>query len=139
MRTSFWLLGTLMACSQNLEKPQTNQGQINDTAQSSLEQNYAFSVTLNATSTTAGELVPFTWTVVDADGETVDLEDTSTTLSVSDSLESDLYTSSTAIQPTLVGTHNLTFTLQFNGQSLTDEVEITTTAGVLDRLDLRVV
>ena len=100
MRTSLWLLGPLMACSQSLEKPQTDQGQIQDTADSDAEHNYAFSVTLSASSAVAGELVPFTWTVVDSDGDTVDFEDINYTLSVNDSLESDLYTSSTAVQPT---------------------------------------
>ena len=138
MRTSLWLLGPLMACSQSLEKPQTDQGQIQDTADSDAEHIYAFSVTLSASSAVAGELVPFTWTVVDSDGEAVDFEDINYALTVNDTLETDLYTSSIAVQPTIVGTHGLTFTLQFDDQSLTSEAELVTSAAAIDHLNLSI-
>ena len=108
MRTLLWLLGPLMVCSQSLEKPQTDQGQIQDTADSDAEHILFYPKgTLSASSAVAGELVPFTWTVVDSDGEAVDFEDINYALTVNDTLETDLYTSSTAVQPTIVGTHGL--------------------------------
>ena len=136
MRPSFWLFGSLVACSQSLDKPQTNEGQIEDSGQSDPELSYTFDVTLSASSTVVGELVPFTWTVVDSNGDSVDFEDSSYTLTVSDAFESDLYASATAVQPTLVGEHNLTFELRFEDQSLSANASLSASVGVIDSLDL---
>lgn len=128
-----WFTTILLGCNQTSEKTQPKEGEVEDVAPLTT---YTFNVMLAESSTFAGESIPFEWVVVDQEGESFDFDDTAYELSLSDSLEPEIYYTDDTIRPTIMGSHGLAFGLTFDDQELTAQVTLETVNAAIDSLDL---